>query len=78
MEYRGLYLINTITTYRNVSYVTWLRDHEARLANLTLEQTPISRQSTTTNFNTAYVPLQVIFVHVDKASIPTLISRRMD
>ena len=42
---------------RNVSYMTWSRDREARLANPTLKQTPISRQSTTTNFNTAYVPL---------------------
>jgi len=30
--------------YWNVSYITWLRNHKARLANLTLEQTPISRQ----------------------------------
>jgi len=53
--------------------VTWSRDHEVRLASLTLEQPLTSRhQSTiTTNFNTAYVPLQVIFVHVDNASIPT-------
>jgi hypothetical protein len=58
---------------QNVNYVTWSRDHEARLANLTLEQPLTSRQQLTTNFNTAYVPLQVIFVHVDRASIPTLI-----
>src|SRR6266566_8606940 len=32
------------------------------------------RQSLTTNFNTAYVPLQVIFVHVNNASIPTIIN----
>jgi len=39
----------------NVSHVTWSRDHEARLTNLTLEQPPTSRQQLTTNFNTAYV-----------------------
>ena len=29
--------------YQNVSYTTWLRDHKARLANLTLEQPLTSR-----------------------------------
>ena len=64
--------------YWNVIHVTQLRDYEARLANLTLEQPLTFIIQSTTNFNTAYVPLQVIFVHVNKASIPTLISRRTD
>jgi hypothetical protein len=46
-----------IDNCRNVSHVTWSRDHEARLANLTLEQPLTSRQELTTNFNIAYVPL---------------------
>ena len=36
--------------------------------------TVLEKKESTTNFNTAYVPLQVIFVHVDKASIPTLLN----
>ena len=56
----------------------WSRDHEARLANLTLEQPLTSTYKITTNFNTAYVPLQVIFVYIDKVSILTLISRHTD
>ena len=62
----------------NVSHVMWFQDHEARLAYLTLEQPLTSRHQSTTNFNTVYVPLQVIFMHIDKASILTLISRHID
>src|ERR1700685_2815775 len=57
---------------QNINHVMWSRDHKARLVNLTLEQPLTSRQQSITNFNTAYVPLQVIFVYVDKASIPTV------
>jgi hypothetical protein len=56
----------------------WLQDHKARLVNLTLEQPLSSKHKITTNFNTAYVPLQVIFMYIDKVSILTLISRRTD
>ena len=38
----------------------------------------VLKKELTTNFNTAYILLQVIFVHIDKVSIPTLISRRTD
>jgi hypothetical protein len=62
--------------YRNINYVTWLRDHKARLTNLTLEQ-PLTliNQLPTLTLYTYYI---VIFVPIDKASIPTLISRRTD
>jgi hypothetical protein len=45
-----------------------LRETRICTVNTVLE----TRQQSTTNFNTAYVPLQVIFVHVNKASIPTV------
>ena len=63
---------------RNINYIIWSRDHKVRLVNLTLEQPLTFRQQLTTNFNTAYVPLQVIFVHVNKASILILISKCTD
>ena len=54
---KHVFKLHGLPNCRNVSHVTWSRDHEARLANLTLEQPLTSRQQSTTNFNTAYVPL---------------------
>jgi len=58
--------------YRNISYMTWSRDREARLANLTLEQPLTSRQQELLTL-TPYTYYIVIFMHVNKASIPTII-----
>ena len=55
---------------RLIYYVHRARD--LRETRIYIIDTVLDNNQSTTNFNTAYVPLQVIFVHVDKASIPTL------
>jgi hypothetical protein len=54
---------------RLTCYVRRARD--LRETRICIIDTVLDNNQSTTNFNTAYVPLQVIFVHVDKASIPT-------
>ena len=58
--------------------MTWSQDHKIRLVNLILKQPLTSKQLITTNFNTIYIPLQVIFMHINKATILILISKYTD
>jgi len=58
--------------------MTWLRDYKARLANLTLEQPLTSKQQQLPTLTPHTYRNIVIFMHVNKASILTLISRRID
>ena len=51
------------------------RVHDLRKMCIYIINTVLDNNQLTTNFNTIYIPLQVIFMHVDKASILTIIFR---